>query len=302
VADHDVYSFGVVSSSTLYSVQGAFPAADGYAEITGVQHMVGGEAANSSIVLSRLGARVKLDGNWIGDDDAGRRTRALLETFPIDTSRLPCREGYRGVHELVVAAEGTRTVFGAYGRLLAQRDWNMPVEDDVRQARVVCLDPFFGDASTRAAVIASEAGIPVVTIDCLPDEPVAALASSVVVAESFLRWKFPDRPPEAVFQEYLGSTRGLVVFTFGEREVWFGRQGASLQKTPAYPVEAVDTTCAGDSFRAGIVFGFLQRWDDARMVDFAAALAAIVCTRTPGAMHAPTLDEVLAFMQSRRRA
>ena len=68
----NVYSYGVVSSSTLYRVGGAFPAPEGYAEIEDVSYMIGGEAANSSIVLARLGARVMLDGSWIGDDGGGR--------------------------------------------------------------------------------------------------------------------------------------------------------------------------------------------------------------------------------------
>lgn len=302
MSDHDVFSFGVIASSTHYGIEGPFPAPEGYAEITNVSHMIGGEAANSSIVLSRLGARVKLDGNWIGADDGGRHVKSLLEHFGIDTSRLPLREGYRGVREVVFAAQGSRTIFGTYVRLLENQDWNMPVEDDIRRSKVVCLDPFFGKASQCAAEVASRAGVPVVTIDCLPDEPLVGQAAAVVVAESYLRAKFPDRPLDVVFKEYLQATRGLVIFTLGENGGWFGRHETGLQTFDAYPVTAVDTTCAGDSFRAGIVFGFLQGWGDARLVDFGAAVAAIVCTRTPGALNAPGYDETLEFMRAARQA
>jgi len=300
MSDHDVYSYGVVASSTHYAIRGSFPVPEGYAEIDDVRHMIGGEAANSSIVLSRLGARVKLDGNWIGADDGGRHVKALLERFRIDSSRLPLREHYRGVREVVFAAQGTRTIFGTYCRLLEDADWNMPEEDDIRRSKVVCLDPFFGRASNRVAEIACEAGIPFVTIDCLPHEPLAGNASAVVLSESYLRSKFPDRPMEALFREYLQASRGLVIFTLGENGGWYGRPGTALRTFAAYPVAAVDTTCAGDSFRAGIVFGFLRGWDDARLVDFAAALAGIVCTRTPGALNAPSYEETLSFMRSRR--
>ncbi len=300
MTDHDVYSFGVVASSTHYAIEGAFPAPEGYAEIASVSHMIGGEAANSSIVLSRLGARVKLDGNWIGADDAGRHAKALLDRFQIDTTRLPLRADYSGVREVVFAAQGTRTIFGTYGRLQQEEAWNRPVEDDIRRAKVVCLDPFFGQASHRVAEVARDAGIPVITIDGLPHEPLVGHASAIVVSESYLSWKFADRPLESVFQEYLQATHGLVIFTLGEHGGWYGRHGTALQTYAAYPVAAVDTTCAGDSFRAGIVFGFLQGWDDARLVDFAAALAAIVCTRSPGALNAPGYEETLEFMRSRQ--
>jgi sugar/nucleoside kinase (ribokinase family) len=228
--------------------------------------------------------------------------KALLEQFGIDTSRLPLREDYRGVREVVFTAQGTRTIFGSYVHLLENEDWNMPVEDDIRRSRVVCLDPFFGTASHRVAETAHDAGIPVVTVDCLPHEPPVGHASAVVVSASYLREKFPERPLDAVFQEYLQATRGLVIFTLGANGGWYGRPGMDRQAFDAYPVAAVDTTCAGDSFRAGIVFGFLHGWDDARLVDFAAAVAGLVCTRTPGALNSPGHEETLEFMRSHRSA
>ena len=106
----DVYSYGVVASSTLYSIQGAFPDPEGYAEIDNVHYITGGEATNSSIVLSCLGSRVKLDGNWLGASDAGRRTKTLLDGYNIDTSSLPLRPGYEGAEEVVFAAGETRTI------------------------------------------------------------------------------------------------------------------------------------------------------------------------------------------------
>jgi sugar/nucleoside kinase (ribokinase family) len=189
---HDVYSFGVVSSSTLYSIQGAFPAPEGYAEIDNVQHVTGGEAANSSIVLSRLGVSVKLDGNWLGADDGGKRTKALLADYQIDTSRLPLKKDYEGVQEVVFAAKETRTIFGSYGRLLENAHWNAPHEEDVTQAKVICLDPFFGEASRRVADIGFQAGIPVVTVDCRHDDPLLPKTSAVVIAESFIRENYVD--------------------------------------------------------------------------------------------------------------
>ena len=72
MSDFDVYAYGVVSSSTLHLISDPFPQPEGYAEITQTFIMTGGEAANSSIVLSRLGQRVFLDGNWIGDTPEGQ--------------------------------------------------------------------------------------------------------------------------------------------------------------------------------------------------------------------------------------
>ena len=82
MSPHDVYSYGVVSSSTLYTLKGAFPATEGYGEIESVHYMTGGEATNSSIVLSRLGVQVKLDGNWLGDDESGKGKICWIVPLP----------------------------------------------------------------------------------------------------------------------------------------------------------------------------------------------------------------------------
>lgn len=295
---HDVYAYGVVSSSTLYGLRGAFPEPEGYAEIDDVRYMTGGEATNSSIVLSRLGARVKLDGNWLGADDGGKRTKAFLSDYGIDTSRLPLTEGYEGVQEVVFAAAGTRTIFGTYCRLQKNAQWNPPQEEDITAAKVVCLDPFFGEASARVAEIACDADIPVVTVDCSYDAPLLRQVSAVVIAESYIRENYPDSQTEDLFQAYQRATRGLVIFTFGAGAIWYARSDETVRNFEPYAIDPVDTTGGGDAFRAGIAYGFLQRWDDDKMIDFAAALAALVCTRCPGVLGSPTLDEVLKFMRS----
>ena len=297
---YDVYSYGVVSSSTLYGIRGAFPAPEGYAEIDDVRHMIGGEAANSSIVLSRLGAQVKLDGNWLGADESGRRTKALLSDYQIDTSRLPLRKGYKGVQEMVFAAQGTRTIFGNYCHLLEDTAWNTPQESDITQAKVVCLDPFFAQPASRVAEIAFNADIPVVTVDCQYDDPLLRRTSAVVIAESFIRDNYAKREPQDLFREYQAATSGLVIFTFGDAPVWYARPDETVRFFQPYSVDPVDTTGGGDSFRAGIVYGFLKGWDEDRTIDFAAAVAAMICTRFPGVLNAPTCDEVFDFMDAQK--
>ncbi len=292
----DVYSFGVVSSSTLYSIKGEFPAPEGYAEIEGVHYMTGGEATNSSIVLAHLGARVRLDGNWLGDDVSGRRTLATLEQHGIDTSALTIKADYRGVEEVVFAVGGTRPIFGTYVNLQEEQAWNTPKAEDISQARAVCLDPFFGDASRAVASLAHEAGKPVITVDCMHDDPLLAHSSAVVIAESYLRENYADQDLGAVFDGYRNASAGLVIFTFGDRDIWYGSAGESRRTARPYPIDPVDTTGGGDSFRAGVVYGFPEGWEHDRTIEFAAALAAIVCTRTPGVLDSPGLDEVLEFM------
>ena len=68
-------------------------------------------------------------------------------------------------------------------------------------------------------------------------------------------------------------------------------------RMPAFKVEAVDTTGAGDVFHAGYIFGLLQGWDLERVLRFASALAALKCRRIGGRTGVPGLDEVMQFLQ-----
>jgi sugar/nucleoside kinase (ribokinase family) len=199
---------------------------------------------------------------------------------------------------LVFAAEDTRTIFGTYGRLLGDADWNVPDEGDIKQAKVICLDPFFKQPAYRVAELAFNADIPVVTVDCHYDDPLLGRAAAIVIAESFIKENYANRALEEVFERYLAATNGLVVFTFGAAPAWYARSGGTVRYLQPYSIDPVDTTGAGDSFRAGIVYGLLKEWHDDRMIRFAAAVAALTCSRFPGVLNAPTYDEVSEFMSA----
>jgi sugar/nucleoside kinase (ribokinase family) len=49
---------------------------------------------------------------------------------------------------------------------------------------------------------------------------------------------------------------------------------------------------AGDTFRAGVVYGVLRDMEDPEIVQFAAACAAVACTRFPSDYEAPALEEI----------
>jgi len=86
--DFDVYAYGVISSSELHLLSTPFPPPDAYAKISRTHFMTGGETLNSALVLSRLGFRVQLDGNWFGDTPAGERLLEIIQSNKIDTKRL----------------------------------------------------------------------------------------------------------------------------------------------------------------------------------------------------------------------
>lgn len=69
----DVYAFGHVSTGRILRLKGPFPEADGYGEVVEDLENHAGEATGSALVLAKLGLKVRLDGNWIGDNERWRR-------------------------------------------------------------------------------------------------------------------------------------------------------------------------------------------------------------------------------------
>jgi len=249
---------------------------------------------------------VTLEGNWIGDTPACRRTLEFLRSRGIDVSGLVVKPGYAGVNEIVVSDGDTRTVFGRYVDLLfTTPQWEPPSAKRIRAAKFVCVDPFFGETTLLVARTAHAAGLPVVTCDTRADSPLAALASVVVISNEFLRREYPAAVPmgparEQLFADYLARVPGLVVFTDGSRPAWFGRgAGGTRHEQPPFPVDVVDSAGAGDSFRGGLIYGLLRGWSDAESVRFASAIAALICTTAPGCVHPPSLAQVRDFLAAR---
>ena len=67
-----------------------------------------------------------------------------------------------------------------------------------------------------------------------------------------------------------------VVFTKGSRGASY-YDGHDRFDQPAFSVNAVDTTGAGDVFSGAVVFGLLEGWSPRKLVRFAAATAALKC-------------------------
>lgn len=293
---HDVYAYGVIAPSTLIELSDDYPPAGGYAEIAAVHPSIGGEAAGGAYVLARLGVATKLNGNRLRDDDLSARTLELLGAAGVDCSAIRLERDIASVTEFVLAGGEARTILGTYRSLLAEQAWSDPSREDIRASRIVCLDPFFLDASEQAARWCGETGTPYVTVDVSPDSAVAAGADVLVISEEFAARTFDTPDPREVLAGYLERCGGLVVLTRGSRALLYGRRGEQSQEYDPFRVEARDTTGAGDSFRAGIIYAMLRGYPDEGLVRTAGAVAALVCQRPPGVVNSPTQPELELFL------
>jgi sugar/nucleoside kinase (ribokinase family) len=298
----DVYAYGVIASSELHLLSMPFPSPDSYAEIAESHFMTGGEALNSAIVLSQLGLRVQLDGNWIGDTPAGERLLATIHRYGIDAQRLRVEPGFVGVREIVFSDEQSRTIFGNYIDLLSTtRKWNVPQIADLAKVQIVCVDPPFRAESALVGAYAAELGVPFVSIDCPYDQALASAAAAVIISGEFRNRAYPQVELSELFAAYQQRAQGLVVFTVGDDAILYGRRGAPSRRFKPYPIKVIDSAGAGDSFRAGVIYGMLQQWSDDQTIQYAAAVAGMVCASFPGVLNSPTHAAVMRFIQKHEK-
>jgi sulfofructose kinase len=87
----------------------------------------------------------------------------------------------------------------------------------------------------------------------------------------------------------------LTAATLGEEGV-LAWDGLRFHHSPAYRVQVVDTTGAGDIFHAGFIYALLQGWELERQLDFACAAAALNCTAIGARGGIETVGRIEALM------
>lgn len=295
-----IYLYGMTVLSTIHKLAGPYPEADTYQEILETYVLPGGETGNSAIILANFGCRVKIAGPMLGM----KSRDSILEygkKLNIDCSELVFDPEFEGIQDLVLVDGNTRTVFGKFGGYFSgPKRWSKPDAASVRETDIVAIDPFFGEESELTVRYAVSSGKPYVTIDCTPDCLLFQYAAATVISNEFIQNNFPGVSIDDLFLRYTDAGKGLVIFTFGSREIVFGRQGGIMNKITPYQVAVKSTLGAGDTFRGGVVYGLLNGWDDEKTVRFAAATAASVCTRFPMALDPPGLAEITALMNGEK--
>jgi len=86
-----------------------------------------------------------------------------------------------------------------------------------------------------------------------------------------------------------------VVITVGERGLYWYHEDQN-GKMPAFQVDAVDTTGAGDAFHGAFAACMARNWDWERTLQFSSAAAAISCTQLGGRPGLPTQRYVEDFL------
>ena len=293
----EAYLFGQVLGTHSFLLKDGFLQPDEYAEIAETYFLPGGETGTAATVLDALGVPVRMDGTWIGTEVAPM-LKAFYAGRQVDLSPLYFRPDDPGVMDYVVIAGLARSPMGRFQALFSsgERWWNIPKEEDIAGCRAAAVDPFFGGESVRAAEICVRLGIPYVTIDSPHDAYLHRHAAVNVVSKECAA-RYPGMVPEALMELMLREAGGLTILTQGGGDMLYGRKGGEIHRMRPFDVEVRSTLGAGDTFKAGCVYGLLHGMTDAELVRFASACSAVAISRFPLPLHPPTLGEVTKLLE-----
>ena len=96
------------------------------------------------------------------------------------------------------------------------------------------------------------------------------------------------------------ETDGLTILTQGGGDMLYARKGELIHRMKPFSVTVRSTLGAGDTFKAGCVYGLLYGLKDEDLVRFASACSAIAISRFPLPLNPPKLEEVQELFRNGR--
>lgn len=298
----DILGIGTVLVDEVMSLD-RLPAADAKAPARRRWRQMGGPVPIALAAARKLGRAVTFAGSW-GDDADGAFIEANLEGRGIGrTHSVRGAAGTTGFASVWTATEtGERSI--AYlrgaehlGREHGEHRTGLPV-----CANVLHVDGSHGDAALATARAFRAAGR-LVFMDAGSPKPrteeLLAEATVVVCSAQFRTAFTGSADPEAAAEAMRRLGIPVLVMTLGaEGAVVSTRDGTFHQ--PGFPVEAVDTTGAGDVFSGALIHAWLGDVGPLEAVRFACAAAAWKGGRAGNEDAAlPGMDDVVRLLGSR---
>jgi sulfofructose kinase len=299
----DVAGFGL-NSIDLVAVVAEFPGVNTKQRLQRAARLPGGQMATAMATCARLGWRARYIGRF-GDDDLGVASQRSLIDGGVDVSASRTITGATNQFAIVLvdARTGERTVLWDRHPALNMEPADVS-RDAVTSGRMLIVDCHQTAAAAQAARFARAARVPTI-IDVEKVRPgMADLLQNIdviIAAEEF--------PSALTGHEDLGRSLGIIARDFGASVVCvtLGSKGSLALcqgrevRTPAFPVDCVDSTGAGDCFRGAFAAACLGMPDGdiEDVLTFANAAAALNCRALGSRGALPTPDEVDHMMLAR---
>ena len=264
----------------------------------------GGKGANQAVAAARLGVPTAMLGR-VGDDQLGQMLLDNLECNKVDASRVLTGQYSTGTAVIIVNEEGQNSIVlspGANGQV-TKSDVEK-YESDFKNAKYLLLQleiPL--DVVICAAQTARKNGLKVLLNPApareLPDELLENIDFIVPnESELSLLTGMPVRGTESAIEaarrlQQKGTFK--VIVTLGDKGVLYINQEEVIQE-PAFLIETVDTTAAGDAFIGGLASSFASGKELRESLRYACACGALACTKFGAQPSLPSAVDVDIFL------
>ena len=293
----DVLCVGHACYDLIFAVD-HHPAPDEKARAGAFVSCGGGTAANAAMTAAALGARTSFAG-YLGDDIYGEQHLAEFHAAGVDTRLVVRGAAATPISAIFVKPDGARSIVNYKG------DTNRLAGDDLPFAtvlpKVVLFDGHQPALALAVAAWARKQGITtILDADTINEGNLELVRRcDIVAASEHFAQAFTGAPTPAAGMACLAEIAPAVVVTLGERGLIWQREGET-GALPAFAVEVVDTTGAGDTFHGALAAGAARGMAWPELLRFASAAGALCCTKHGARLGIPTAAEVAALLASKQ--
>ncbi|MBQ9562581.1 MAG: carbohydrate kinase family protein [Lachnospiraceae bacterium] len=269
----------------------------------------GGDAVNESITIAKLGHSVKIHCG-LGKDLAGGIVRDLLTNNGVDLSEVVWSEdGRTPITNLIVDQKGERRSVNTPAHLVP---FFTPDETIFEGAKVVTIASLFRapfhkvENIVRLAKAVKAAGAVLIADFKIANCDQLTL-EDIKEALPYIDYVFPNETEAAFYTgetDYVKMADKLLAYGVKNVIIKVGPQGCIVKNNrecfavPAYDIQAVDGTGAGDNFLAGFVSSLIHGIELHEAMEIATACAAI-CVQSLGATTGvKSLEQVMEYRKT----
>lgn len=254
-------------------------------------YSLGGLVPSALILLSRLGIDCALVG-LLGNDNFGQKIKEELKKENI--SVFPVSQDSTRIHTVLVNSQtASRTIIK--NKLQKKLIQNISLEL-IRTADLIIIDRHEARAFNEVLLKKRKSTKIVIDPSCEISEKTLKMikfADFPILPIEFLL-KLKTKPLLGKLIELYKIARKEIIVTAGEKGCLI-YDGKKIDFFPAYDINTIDTSGAGDIFRGAFSFGILNDWNIKKCASFANKVAALQCSKLGNSAAIPTKQEIVEF-------
>ena len=284
-----VLVFGTICIDCIRRIS-SLPKKGGYCAVEDQSELLGGEAANTACYLTMWRQEVTLAGNALGSGYDGEVLRMKLLEKGLDVHLLQ-RSGTTPVCDVYVTADGDRTMYG-YG--FHDEANHTPFDMLPFQAgHWFTADPNIPNASRLAAKMAHTKKMNLYLMDFSRDNEIIPKGSFCQYGTDSVGERGNGPVNLKWVSGWTAKHKCTTILTDGSQGLYVAEPGKDAVFLPAFPaMVVVDSTGAGDAFRAGTLYGLIHHWPLRHCLRFGAAAASLKVAHLGATENVPSLVEV----------